>query len=313
MKISLLILIIFSGLISLPTYAKKRQKRTFFASSLAYINRTHKFISSHWVDLNYDFDVYFSDNKYKRSKNKSKLVASYEVYKHEDSDFQNAFDFKIRIHLPNISKRLSIVFEKERDRIVESRSNTATRSQANDNNNYNAGVSYLVHKSKFWKTSFDTGIRLTLPLNPFAKFKAYHETKFSFINIYLGQEVIFYRHEGLRELTQIHFSKKINDKFHISQNNVLSWTDDTDDFVLRNALNLSHRIDHKRTLSYNTGANAYLSPSYYYYRYDASITYHRLLYKKWLYGNFSVGAEFNKKNDFEMKNFALIRFDVLFL
>ena len=302
-------------LISLPILAKteKQKEKTLLNKSLYYLDNTQRFISSNWLNLNYSIDSFLADEKYKKSQNKSMMMLSWEAFQKEGQKLENYFDFKIKVHFPKASKRLSVVIEKERDEIIESRNNTATQGQASKDSNYSAGVSYLLHQSPYWKTSLDTGIRLELPLNPYGKFRIYNAIDSKFVNIYMGQKFIAYRNEGFSEITQLSFSKKLSARFHLSQDNTLTWTDQDDIFILRNSLSLSHSIDKKQSIYYSAGANAYLSPTYYYYRYDVAVAYRRLLHKKWLYGNLSTGAEFLKDQNFDMECFVLGRLEMLFM
>jgi len=97
----------------------------FLDNSWNHLDYTQRFISTHWVDLNYNMDMYFSDEEYKRSQNKSKIVASYEVFAKEGKPLENYFDVSAKVHFPKVSERLSVTIEKERDEIAESKISTA--------------------------------------------------------------------------------------------------------------------------------------------------------------------------------------------
>ena len=194
--------------------ARPKPKKTIIHKSLSYIDETQSFISSAWKEMNYSIDSYFADEKYKKSKNRSWIKASYLLFKKESSDLNSVFDIRTRLHFPRVSKKLNIVLEKERDEIGESQNSTSSQAQASKADNFNAGVSYILYRSKFWKTSLDTGMRIELPLNPYAKFKIYNKTTTRFIDIYISQKFIFYRQDGFSEISQISFSKKFFSVFN---------------------------------------------------------------------------------------------------
>jgi len=302
---------------SFSSFAKKSKnvskEQPSQSTTLRYIDNTQRFISDHWTGLNYNLDSYFSDQKYRRNQNKSRISAFYEVYKKEGEKIQKYYDIEAKVHFPKVSKKLSITVEKEWDEVTEARSSAANKGQATKDSSYAAGIDFLLYKSPYWKTSFNTGLKLLLPLDPYAKLKIYRGINTKFIDISAAQKFIYYRQDGVSEITQLSFFKQLSNKFSISLDNTLSWTDQDDIFVQRNALSLHHQIDDKKALSYSAGANAYLSPCFYYYSYDASISYRQQLYKKWLYGNLSVGADFSKSNNFDMINFILMRMEVLFI
>lgn len=295
---------------------RKKSKRTKRKKSKkpqsSYIDDTQRFISDFWVGINYNMDSFFSDQEYNRKENKSRILAYYEVYKHESSKTQKLFDIKIKVHFPKLSKRLSVTVEKERDEILESRTNQASKSQATSRSDYTASVNYEFSKTPLLNTKLSTGFRFTLPLDPFAKLKFYKDFQTKIIDIHFEQMFIFYRQDYLREYTQLSFSKKINDNLSISQTNTLSWTDSDDEFFMRNSLSLGQRIDDKKGLTYSIGANAEFDPTYYYNSYDASIGYHQRLYKDWFFGSLSVGTDFQRSSDWEMSHFFVVRTEVLF-
>ncbi len=291
--------------------AKKTEPKKVVKKS-SYIDDTQEFISSMWVNLNYNLDSYFSDQEYNKSENKSRILAYYEVFKKESSPMKKLFDIKIRVHFPKLSKRLSITIEKERDEILESRINEAQKNQATNQNQYNASVDYSFENIPFFETKLRTGFRFTLPLDPFAKLKFNKSFTSKYINIHFEQMFMYYRQDYFQEYTSLSFSKQLSDNWSISQSNSVSWSDSDDDWYARNTLNLNQRVNDKIGINYSVGANASFDPTYYYTSYDASIGYHQLLYKDWFFGNLSVGSEFSRSNDWKMTNFIVVRTEVLF-
>lgn len=289
---------------------KRKAKKKKVESS--YIDSTQKYISDFWVNLNYNLDTYFSDQVYNKEENKSRILAYYEVYKREGSPLQKLFDIKVKVHFPKLSKRLSITIEKERDEILESRLNEATRNQATRQSEYNASVDYNFEDVPFFETKLRTGFRFTLPLDPFTKLKFWKTFTTDIVNIHFEQMFIYYRQDYFQEYTLLSFSKQLGKSWSISQSNSVSWSDSDDDWFARNSLSLNHRINDKIGMSYSAGANASFDPTYYYTSYDASIGYHQLLYKDWFFGNLSVGADFLRSNNWEMTNFVVARTEVLF-
>lgn len=291
---------------------KKKYKVKKRSSTLDYIDYTQGLISSSWIGFNHDFDMFFSGQRYKKTKNKSKIRLSYSISKSESGALTKEFDFGIRVHLPKISKKLSIVIEKQRDEILEAQTSQANKGVNNPDKGYTAGVKFLLKRTPFFTTSLDTGVKLKLPLDPFMKLKFFKLGEFKLLNTYFGQKFIFYRQEAfLRSITELNFSKRVNNTFSITQGNALTWTDETDDFTIRNFISLGQKINDKSGISYSVGASALLEPTYYYTGYDASINYRRKLYKDWLSGQTSLGSTFQKDNDFKSSMFINVRLSLL--
>jgi len=291
---------------------RKKKVRKKKEQQSSYIDETQAFISSFWVDLNYNLDTYFSDQSYNKKENKSRILAYYEVFKSESAPLKKLFDIKIKVHFPKLSKRLSITIEKERDEILETRINEATKNQATRQSEYNASVDYKFEDVPFFETKLRTGFRFTLPLDPFIKLKFWKTFNSKIVNVHFEQMFIYYRQDYFQEYTALSFSKQLGKSWSISQSNSVSWSDSDDNWFARNSLSLNHRINDKIGMVYSAGANASFDPTYYYTSYDASVGYHQVLYKDWFFGNLSVGANFAKVDNWEMTNFVVARTEVLF-
>lgn len=296
-------------------------KTNILNSSLTLIDKSQNLAQDSWRGLNYSVDSFFSDKRYKAEENESKVMASWTGNKTESKNFQTVWDLAIKIHLPQITKRLSITFEKERDEIVDATNSYTQRalnsnSSANDNpkgsntNSYAAAATLLLSDSPYYKSDLRTGLKLLLPLDPFLKLSIYNEKKFKDFNIGAEQKFILYRQDGASEFTSLRWGYRLNSTSHLSQNNVLAWKDTTDNFTVRNDLSIGFELKENKGLTYSLGANALLSPSYHYTNYDTSISYRQLLFSKWFWGTLSIGAEFPKENHFKQANFIQLGLEI---
>lgn len=177
---------------------------------------------------------------------------------------------------------------------------------------YTAGASFLLDQSKNVLSSLSFGIKLDMPLNPFTKFDIQKVYPLSWIDLTLSQKLILYRQEGFEEISQFSLRRKWNQTFQTTLANSLVWTNETGKFALRHALELTQALNSKKGFTYSLGANAKFTPTYYYNKYDTSVSYYQLLHKDWLYATWTVGADFIKENRFRDEKFAQIRVDVFF-
>lgn len=287
------------------------------------IDATNLFIAEKWDQFNRSVDTFFT-NRYSPRKNKSSIFAYTSIYQKEGQDRQTLYDFQLKFDLPNTTKRLKIVVEKEQDEISNilsdtSVTNASPRSTAinrrilrTKENRYTAGANFLLRSTKYFASSIHLGLRLDMPLNPNIKFDLKRDLKYKFLNIGLSQKFIVYRQEGFQEFSQVVFNKNLSETLQADFVNSLVWTDETDIFILRNNLVLAQDLGEERGLSYSIGANAKLSPKLYYDSYDASISYRQLLFKNWLYGTLTLGADFIKENHYDDEKFAQVRIEVFF-
>ncbi|MBF0300871.1 MAG: hypothetical protein HQK51_19335 [Oligoflexia bacterium] len=290
--------------------------------STSLITDTQRAITEQWIDINYNLDLFFSEQPYSKTDNKSLILAYYGLYKKEGEPTSYDYDIRASFHLPQTSERLRLIIEKENEDLTQSGNlqagygtdNTA-RPNARDNivkSSFIAGISYLLPKIDFVKMFVNTGMRLDLPLDPFIKLSIQKNIDTKYINIFASQKFILYRQDGFQESTQLSFLRKWTSSFQTELVNTLSWTDKYDLFSLRNNLIFYQSINEKNSISYSAGANASFSPTFYYTGYDTSINYRRLLYQDWLFGDLSIGADYLKSDNFDMKLFVLTKAQVFF-
>lgn len=274
---------------------------------------TNQYIATRWESLNRTVDLYFTNQS--SDLNESSIFVYTSVHKREGAKIETDFDFQLKFDLPNTTKKLKIVIEKQQDDITDALTDNAapeTNTRRKTKNNYAASASYFFKQSKSFISYLRFGVRLDLPMNPYVKLEAQKEFKTKFVNMGASQKFILYRQEGLQSISQLNFNKKLNKNFQLDLVNSLVWTDDTDRILIRNNLVLYQDLGDEKSLSYSVGANAKTSTSYHYYQYDASLSYRQLLYANWLYGTFTAGADFPKEIDFDDKKFVQVRLDIFF-
>ena len=303
---------------SFATFAEEEVETTFDDD----IDATNQYIANQWDQLNRSVDMFFTNKKSKASENKGSIFVYSSFYKKEGESIDSKYDFQLRFDLPHTTKKLKIVIEKQQDEIGNALSDTSVTNNKTirkdgkivnkSDTHYTAGANFLLVKSKYFISFFHFGIRLDMPLNPFVKVDLQKKITTKHVNIELSQKVMMYRQEGLQEVSQLSLNRKINKNLQADLINSLVWSEETDDFILRNNFILSQDVGTEKSLSYSLGANARLSPAFYYESYDASVSYRQLLYRDWLYGTFTLGADFPKASDFNDEKFVQFRLDIFF-
>jgi hypothetical protein len=284
---------------------------------------TGKLISSEWRLFNRTVDTFFSNKYYREGENKSSILISTAFIKSEGKGGEGDFDLQMRFDLPQMTKKLKIVIEREQNEIKKAltdenvtRNKRQTRVSSSyksiAENSYTAGADYLLLKLKNFTSLMKFGFRLDLPINPYLKLNLSREIKTKYVDINLMQTFLLYRQAGLQEITSMGFIRKFNEDYQLEQLNSLVWTDEKDVYELRHSLTLYQNLSEKKALSYALGANAKLSPTFSYNSYDASVSYRMLLHSNWLYGTSTVGAEFPKALNFKDDKFVQLRLDAFF-
>ncbi|MBY0413362.1 MAG: hypothetical protein K2Q18_04325 [Bdellovibrionales bacterium] len=285
------------------------------------LNEGNSYISTKWDQLNRSVDMFFTNQESKDDKKSSILIYT-SFYKKEGEPVTKDYDFQFKISLPNTTKNLKIIVEKQQDEIANALSDTSVTSNKLISKNakisnkksarYTAGAKINLKQTNSFNSSFNFGIRVDVPLNPYAKFEIQKSVKFSFLDIGLSQKFIYYRQEGFQEISQVIFTKKWNNKFQLDFAHFLVWSEESDKFSLRHNIVFTQSLSQRKSISLSVGANAQFSPTYYYSSYDTSISYSQLLHSDWLYATATTGIDFAKDKHFNDDKFVQIRIDIFF-
>ena len=143
------------------------------------IEATNHYIAKKWDQINRSVDTFFTNQGNSKSINNSSIFAYTRFTKTEGSKLQSEYDFQLKFDLPNTTKKLKIVIEKQQDDISNALSDNAVsnnktitkdgRTFNKTETHYTAGVNYFLSQSKYFVSSFHFGIRLDVPINPSLK------------------------------------------------------------------------------------------------------------------------------------------------
>lgn len=297
------------------------------------LDTANRYIARRWRLLNRNVDRYFSNKSYKIDENKSSLFAYASFYKKEGQKIEQDYDFQLKFDLPSTTKRLKLVIEREQDEIRNaltdenltagkvrsskgrgkgSKTVSKVTTGSNTKSSYTAGFDYFVKQTKSFSSILKFGIRLDMPVNPSVKLNLNKDLDLKFATLGLQQNFIVYRQEGFQEISQAVLSRKWTERFQTDFFNALVWTDESDQFALRNNILFFLNVGEEKMVTLSAGANARLSPNFRYESYDTSISYRQLLYNEWLYGAFTYGKDFPRANHFKDENFVQFRTEIFF-
>lgn len=281
---------------------------------------SNQFIASRWRLINYNLDSFFSNNLYDPEKNQSNISVYLTSFKKEGKKIENEVDFRARLHLPEISKNLRLVIEKDQDEIKKAMTDENITADSENlktvsptpSERYSAALTYLLKSTADFNSAVKFGLRFEMPLNPSIKTNINKLLLYDYFSLELAQNFILYRQEGFSEISSVNISRSWNKDLRTDLVNSLAWTNETAHFILRNNFLLYYNLSDSKALAYSLAANAKLSPVLHYDSYDTSLNYRQRIKENWLFASIGVGAEFIKMNNFSMEKFIQARLEIHF-
>ncbi len=285
------------------------------------INETNHLVATKWEQFNRSVDLFFTNEGNRKQANRSSIMFFTSFYKKEGQVLEKEYNFKLRIDLPNTAKNLKIVIEKQQDELSDALTDNSVSDKkvlkdgkikkGKSKNNYAASANIFLKQSKYFVSFLHFGIRLDMPLNPYAKVELVKDIKTKHVNINLSQRVFYYRQKGLQEISQVVLNKQFNKKVQLDFINSLVWSEETDHLIFRNNFVLYHSLGTEKGLTFSIGSNMRFHPVRY-ESFDTSLSYRQLMYKDWLFATWTVGADFPKENHYKDEKFAQFKIDLFF-
>ena len=268
-----------------------------------------------------EVDQFFAPEIYEDEVNESYVRVLFDISKTKKEKVTNDFNFKFQAKLPHLTRSAKIIVKKEGEEAATSLldgenakapegTNTAKESRPDG---YSAAVrKFLIETSKK-NLSYDFGMKVNVPLDPFVKLRYRHLWEWTKFSIRFVQNNEYYRIDRLFNESSIYFDYKFNEKHKISYRNSYYWSWKTDADNYNHNINFYHALTDKMALAWNLSANAVIEgESVYYNNYGLSTGYRSLMFKDWLFGEVSLGTNFAKDNNFKSKGYITFRIDMIF-
>lgn len=277
------------------------------------VDGVHNTLSDHLILISNYVDNFFADKRMEEEGSNSKMVLSYLTSYDQFRGAKNEYTLKARIHLPKTEKRLRLIIDSNVD--DESVADANTKNLAVSETRFNelrTALQYILLHSKLWQVSAHTGIRFSIPLNPYAKLRV---RRLYFVNSFklrLIQSVYWYKTEGWGETTSFDIEKSLSKRYFFRSNSQAVAIRDTGQFTFAQTFSIFQDLGKKKIMVYSVGSNADLTlpavtKTYYF---NAKLRHN--FYKKWAFYEAVPGVTWERENNFDASAGFLFRLDIVF-
>ncbi len=279
------------------------------------VDLTHESISSSILSFSQTLDTFFSDTKHNQYglKNKSKLKVTFDTFFREAAGPYVVPDLNYRLLLPNTQRKFQLFIEGEKeDSQTETSVARGDRATQNaEDNNTTAGLRYLVEKSGI-KYRTDSGIIVNVPLVAFARFTVSKDIPLDIWLLRAREQIRWVNNTGFTSDLNLDFDRKLSRKYLLRFVNNTFWNDNDYSIKFENGPSIFHQIDNKRAISYHAHVLSVNKPEFVLTDYLLQFSYRQLVYKNWLYLQFSPYIRFPRIKNFYRTPGALLRFEAIF-
>ncbi|MBD0787250.1 hypothetical protein HUO09_12925 [Vibrio sp. Y2-5] len=284
---------------------------------ISWVDETNDFLSELVLDFSESIDhglAKADDEEPLLNKSYIKIISAGK-YSHR-GDLDTDESIAVRIDLPHTEHNWKIIFETDPDDYddLESKQRGLNTSSPDSKGAF-GGIRLQDEQISHWRTSFDIGIKIRLPLDPFARTEIYRVAQFSESwTTKVSQEFFYFNSKGLGSLSALNFYYDVNEAagqiFTIGTSAQYLYDDDRWE-VLHQAQYFD-RLNEKQLLQYSLGisvlpydedevSNIWLSASWI-----------QKLYKNWLFLTVTPQLEVPREYDYKLNPGIFVEFEAFF-
>lgn len=210
----------------------------------------------------------------------------------------------LKLDLPHTKKNWKLIFESDPDDFdrLEDKERGISASSDSSLSSALGGVRLQGRRLGEWKTNFDIGLKIKLPLDPFTRADLRRVDQLSFNwTSRIKQEVFYYHSKGPGTLTSLNLYYALQEKPStiLSLSTTAQYLDTENNWEFVYLAEIFDRINENNLLQYSIGVSADSRPNYSATNAWTSLSWKHRLYKKWLY--LTVTPEFDFQEDFNYK------------
>ncbi|MDH3325450.1 MAG: hypothetical protein OEM38_01890 [Gammaproteobacteria bacterium] len=313
MKVFFWFFIIISGAAlgeeSEPSFGEPRLER----NALRIVNDVHATVSNNLISVSNYIDNFFAAKRMEEEGSKSKVVLSYLTAHDDFRGSTNEYILKVRLHFPKTEERLRLVVDSNEEE--DSVAGTDTPNQAVTENRVGelmAALQYIFVRSKIWQVSANSGLRFSVPLDPFAKLRIRRLFFVDGLTLRLTESVFWFNSDGWGETTSFDVERKLNQKYFFRSSSRVTAIRDTHERSFTQSFSVFQDVGDKKIMVYTLGTNADLKLPAVVTQYYINLHFRHNFYKKWAFYELIPGITMERENSFNASPGFLVRFDVVF-
>ena len=265
----------------------------------SYLDSPHENISSGLEYVSSGIDAFFSNEKFYRETTSSYIHYRIDTLFKEAGQHTMTGKLRIRVDLPITRKKLKLVFESDPIEPENSRQPVSNPSQETDKADYNLSLEAKPKKKRNWRISRSIGIKVRLPLDPYARIRITRDFPFDVWTLRVNETLYWFKSRGSGFDTYLDFERKVTDKVLFRASSAARWSDENDYFLLSQYFTIFHTLSDRRAISYYFGAFGQSQPEIYATDYIIGTSYRQRIHRDWLFYEIKPEVHYQKINGFE--------------
>lgn len=282
------------------------------------LTNTHAYLSRNIEQLSDKIDAFFGTQRAfeESSGTYVQLRGSLIYQKYGDVDFDG--NVRAKLDLPNLKKKLALVFESESEETLDSRGQITTGApsvaETFDNQQASASLQYIVREERFWDLRLQPGIKLHWPPETFLRLRMRRTQPLS--EKWLSRVILtpgWYDPRGWEVRLRHDFDRAAGGGSLFRASSEAVWLVKEDrNLGLVQSFAYSHPLGNRVQMAYQTGVTFETDPTFWDTAYFSSIRYRRNIHRGWVFLELKPQILFEREQDFKADASFAVSLEILF-
>lgn len=306
-----------AAILALPpaTWAAEEPPHTLVQSGMQTADSTREYVSQRFVGFVGYVDRFFGNERNFQETNQSVLQLDLNELMQPGGSRQAQLALKAKLRLPATEERLHLLLESNPERNTggaDGATQPKPLGQLSTPDNYSVAVRYEKEQENVWHYSSDFGVKVRLPVQPFARARLSYAASLDGWRMKTTQSLFWFNQSGAGETTQLDFEHALGEPALFRATSTATWMHMLQRFDLRQDFSVYHTLDEQRALLYEASAIGVSHPQSQVNDYVLSLRYRQQLNRRWLFLEINPQLHFPKENSYRSTPLLLLRLETLF-
>lgn len=274
------------------------------------------YLSTGYVGMAANLDHYFTEQTFDEGPNESYIKLELRDTMFEQGDHEYDVRIKAKVDLPNTERRLKLIFssDERQDESLESRTRAISTGERVGRQSSVTGIEYTPSAEWHrWKRSARLGIRVRVPLVPFARYRLLREWEMGeHWDGRFRESFWYFDDRGWGATSEISFSRPINEQLSFKLWGEAEYKDSEDGYEFVQGYSLFHFLSERALAEYRMGFIGSSQPNPRTNSFFWGLHYRRSLYEDWVFLNFIPEIYYPREEGWSAEPSVTFKLEVYF-
>jgi hypothetical protein len=281
---------------------------------LSVLDAPHKYVSEYVEWLVTGVDKFFANEAIYNYTTDSYVQLTGEI-SHEEMTANTSLKagLRARVDLPRTKKKLKLLIDTDPTEKQDPISRSVDEIPPTETQGKDVYASVQRERErKGWLIRPSLGMKIRLPLEPFAKLQFTNLYPFERWQLRLDENLYWFKDSGFGSDSTFEYNLSVGNDNLFRATSFARLTEETDYFALSQTFAFYHTISARRRISFQIGAYGQTKPTWHMTQYLAVIRYRQNLHKDWLFFEVQPQVLYQKINEWNDEISLLLKLELLF-